>query len=216
MASIILLLLSIASGFNEDARASTSTCDEMAKKLYTPQDAIKDIKSGKLVFMGRDTFPKHALNKSCVYKSDRAYIIYNNCLSSKKESAQSTIDVISFDGDIVSFNIFNSGKIENQQYSMLSRSEYDFTWTVSSTKSSKPGNLNVNQLKTYIKNSEYNKFCTIGSMGKAQDMSSKVYCEKGISDASWMAAGESFWKNPGSEWQQTLQYLKNAVLNSNF
>ena len=62
------------------------TCEASQVPALTPQEAIKAINSGKLVYIGRELLAGHDQNRSCVYKSDTAYIIYHNCMGSKKES----------------------------------------------------------------------------------------------------------------------------------
>jgi hypothetical protein len=58
--------------------------------------------------MGRQIFPGSGQNYTCVYKSETAYILYNNCMGNKKESSALDLEVISFNGDIASYFIQNA------------------------------------------------------------------------------------------------------------
>ncbi|MBA2403763.1 MAG: hypothetical protein H0V66_03245, partial [Bdellovibrionales bacterium] len=51
---------------------SPELCEQ---ELYSPHQALKDINTGKLTFMGRQIFPGSGQNYTCVYKSQTAYIL---------------------------------------------------------------------------------------------------------------------------------------------
>jgi len=186
---------------------------------YTPQQALEDINSGKLTFMGRDLFPGSDQNRTCVYKSETAYILYNNCMSSKKEAPATDIEVISFNGGIMKFYVEN-GKIPDP-ISTLDRSQYDSTWTVSYLESAVPGALNVNDLKRYKErfNTSQNKGgCYVGGSFQAQNMSQKGVCYGNLKDKApnWIRSSETFWRNPGEEWNKTKKYLRKTVVDTKF
>src|SRR5690606_21564351 len=60
-------------------------CDNTsAGHVFTAQEGIAAILDGPLEYMGRDLFPGSAQNRTCVFKSKSAYILYNNCMANKK------------------------------------------------------------------------------------------------------------------------------------
>jgi hypothetical protein len=188
---------------------------EDSTPLYTPLDALKDIHSGKLVFLGRDLFPGSDQNRTCVYKSETAYILYNNCMGNKKESPATDIEVISFKGGIESFYILN--KDSKIPVSTMDRANYDMSWKVSVTPTPAVGNLSLAELKKFKeKYDPTSGGCFIGTTFKAQDMSSTAYCFHGSNDPKWIEAGEKFWKEPGEEWKKTKQYLRKVVEQTKF
>jgi hypothetical protein len=183
--------------------------------LYTPLEALKDIHAGKLVFLGRDLFPGSDQNRTCVYKSETAYILYNNCMGNKKESPATDIEVISFKGGIESFYILN--KDSKIPVSAMDRKDYDMSWRVSVTPTPAVGNMTIAELKNFKeKYDPTSGGCSIGTTFKAQDMSSTVYCFHGSNDPKWIEAGEKFWREPGDEWKKTKQYLRKVVEETKF
>lgn len=117
--------------------AVCETCEAQQLALPTPQQVIKDINSGKLTYLGRDLFPGNDQNKTCVYKSDTAYILYNNCMASKKECLATDIEIIPFNGGIVRFYIENNKNVG--PISTIKRDSYDMNWSISSEASLPPG-----------------------------------------------------------------------------
>lgn len=202
-----------------DPTAECHSCQEASSEHYTPQEALKDINSGKLTFLGRDLFPGSDQNRICVYKSETAYILYNNCMSSKKEAPATDIEVISFNGGIMKFYIENNktpGPISENR-----RNQYDSTWTVSYLKSDFPGDLSVNDLKSYkekFNTSTTGGGCYVGGSFQAQNMNEKGNCYgnlRGKADA-WLSSSETFWKNPGEDWYKTLKHLRKTVVDTKF
>lgn len=184
--------------------------------LYNPIDALKDINAGNLTFMGREIFPGSGQNYTCVYRSDNAYILYNNCMASKKESQATDIEVIAFNGDIASFYVLN--KTNHLPVSALPRADYDMSWRVSATESPPVSNkLTVADLKKHReKYSAVSGGCSIGSTFKAQDMDSKAFCIGGINNPEWKVEAENFWKAPSDDWYTTLKKLRKVVEGSKF
>lgn len=185
-------------------------------ELLNPTEALIDINSGKLVFMGREIFPGSGQNYTCVYRSETAYILYNNCMASKKESAATDIEVISFKGDIASFYVLN-GKLTTP-VSTITRAEYDMSWRISVTGSpAVTDKLTVADLKKHKEiHTEVSGGCSIGSTFKAQDMTSKAFCFGGVKNPTWIEAGEQFWKEPTEDWYTTLKYLRKVVVGTKF
>ena len=191
-------------------------CAEKEKVLYSPLEALKDINSGKLTFLGRQIFPGSGQNYTCVYKSETAYILYNNCMGNKKESSATDIEVISFKGDIVSFFIQNAEA--TVPVSATLRADYDMTWRVSSAPSEPVSDkLTITEIKAYKeKNTALTGGCSIGSTFKAKDMNSKPFCYGGVKDPTWLTMGEEFWKEPGEDWYATQKYLRKVVEGTKF
>ena len=183
---------------------------------YTPQEALKDINAGNLQFLGRDLLPGSFKNRACVFKSERAYVLYYNCMADRKEAGATDIEVISFDGDIVRFYVENSRK-NIGRISQLDRSKYNLTWTISYSKTNPPGNLNLSQIKAFKeKNSFYKGTCWVGTVGEAKNSNAKADCY-GTAKAelsTWAPQSEKFWINPGIEWLETQQYLRKQVENA--
>lgn len=199
----------------EAARAAQTAAPR--NSTYSPQDALRDINSGKLTFMGRDLFPGSDQNRSCVYKSDTAYIIYGNCMSSKKEAPATDIEVISFDGGMIRFYVEN-GK-DPAPISTMPRSSYDSTWTVAFVPTAPIANATVNDLKAFKTrfNPAKTGGCWVGNAFSAQDMSTKGKCYGGYNGgAEWIPSAESFWKDPGPDWVSTKQYLRKTVVATKF
>jgi hypothetical protein len=190
--------------------ANEGSCNKCKESgLYTPQQALADINSGKLEFLGRDLFPGSDQNRTCVYKSETAYILYNNCLSSKKEGAVLDIEVISFNGGITRF--YAEG---DKVVSALKRSQYnDENWTLDYIPSAAPGSLNISELKNFKASANAqadrdSKRC-FTTNGKAR-------CFALPESDSWVSETEKFWKEPGEEWYKTQKLLRTAITNSRF
>lgn len=195
---------------------STVACAENEEGHYSPQQALKNINSGKLTFLGRDIFPGSGQNYTCVYKSDTAYILYNNCMGNKKESSALDIEVIAFTGGMASFFVQNAKAIH--PVSATLRANYDMTWRVSAAPSDAVmNNLTISDLKKYMdKHHALTSGCSVGSTFKAQDMNSKPFCYGGAKDLVWMTEAEKFWKEPGEDWYNTQKYLRKVVESSKF
>jgi hypothetical protein len=189
---------------------------ENQSELLTPEEALQDINQGKLIFMGRQIFPGSGQNYTCVYRSETAYILYNNCMANKKESQATDIEVLSFNGDIASFYILNKDSIAPISSGL--RSGYDMSWRVSATESPAiSAKLTVEDLKKHKeKHSEVSGGCSIGSTFKAQDMTSKAFCLGGVKSPQWMLAAEMFWLEPTESWYETLKYLRTVVVGTKF
>lgn len=198
------------------------TCEAARRVSYTPQAALEDIKAGKLTFLGRDLMPGSDQNRTCIYKSETAYILYNNCMANKKESLATDIEVISFDGGMMRFYIEN-GHIEGP-ISEMTRSQYDGSWTIDYTPSLPPGNLDVNGLKKYLDSYSMinNKqgACFMGGSLKAKDPSVKPQCFGAVTSTpkaqDWKDHADPFWREPGQAWYDTLKSLRKTVVGTKF
>lgn len=203
-----------------DAECNTCDADAMAKSVG-PQNAVEQVFSGKLTFVGRDLFPGSDQNRTCVYKTDTAYVLYHNCMSSKKEAVATDIDIIDFNGGITHFYIENK---ESSPISEMKRSNYSSTWTVDFKQSAPPGNLNMAGLKNYMdSHSAMNSksgACFVGGSFKAQDMSVLTQCYGPIKSSpvaqQWGEAADEFWREPGSKWYDALKLLRKTVVATKF
>lgn len=183
-------------------------------ETYSPQNALADINSGDLKFIGRELMPGSGQNRTCIYQNAKVYVLYNNCMGNRKEAPATDIEVISKKGGSVKFylELFDTG---GKKMSKLTRDEYKKgTFSVVYTKTPVPGNLNVSKMVDYVKSNEINgNACFIGSTFKAQDMNSKATCIGGIEDkvSDWAPSAESFWKTPPQEWYTTQAKLRKLV-----
>lgn len=187
-------------------------CEEsQSNHVYTPQEGLSAILDGPLEYMGRDLFPGNAQNRTCVYKSKSAYILYHNCMANKKEAPATEIQVISFNGGVVRYYIENNG---TGPISDLTREQYNMTWTVD-VKSSKPvgDKMSFQQIKNFMQGQvRVYDVCFIGSTFKAQDMSSEAGClGKLKQEVEWKKKAESFWKKPGEDWYLAKKELRRVV-----
>ncbi|MBY0515632.1 MAG: hypothetical protein K2P81_01900 [Bacteriovoracaceae bacterium] len=193
------------------------TCEASAPpaSVYTPQQALEDINAGKLKFLGRDLFPGSDQNRTCVFKTERAYVLYRNCMANRKEAPATDIEVISFEGGVVGWYVENYQNTE--RISKMPRSSYDGTWRISAYASpSLSPDMNLTQLKDYMATNivgNTNGACWIGSTGGAKDMSTKAKCfgSVGSRQAQWAPEAESFWMNPPDSWVKTHQDLRKQV-----
>jgi hypothetical protein len=184
-----------------------------AVELYTPTEALRDINSGKLKFLGRALFPGNDQNKTCVYKSDRAYILYNNCLASKKESSATDIEVYAFEGRVFTFYIEN--KTSESAPSTLTRADYDMSWKIFSNQAPSMVEMNLKQLMDYKEALPF-LGCGMGKTFEAQNMNSQSYCFRGFENVEGLQELVDFWREPGESWYLTLKYLRKVVLETKF
>lgn len=187
------------------------TCDTCSDQVNCPQKIVDQLLSGQLTFMGRDLLPGSDQNRSCVFRSETAYVIYRNCMSSKREAPATSISVIPFTGGYIDFYIENSSRL-NDPISTLQRSQYDSTWRVSYGATPPPGQLNMEGIKTYLRNAQNRRGgCYVGDSMGAQNMSQRGQCYGGVQNPTWLSDAEAFWRNPGPDWQRTLQHVRSRV-----
>jgi len=187
--------------------------------LYGPDQALKDINSGKLQFMGRvHIVSRGGQNYSCIYKNAKAYVVYNNCMGSKKEANVADLEVITKGGDYFKFylEIYDSPK----KPSMMRREDYrSGTWDMVSAKGRAPGEMNIKQFKEYMEvrsDEQAGNVCFIGGSNKVNSSSVKADCIGNMTSqkSQWAASSENFWKNPSEEWYQTQKNLRKVVVGS--
>ena len=185
-------------------------------KHYTPQQAVADINSGNLTFIGRGIINGNGKNSACIYKTERAYIVYNNCSGDKSEYRETDIRVISFNGGIEDIRMMMANPNPQYPNSKIPRSQYDYTWMVAVNPSPPVAmNLNFAQINNYlIKNTD--EGCVIGGIDINKISNPKVYCFKDQTDPTWIKSGEDFWKNPGSAWLNAQQKLRETISNTKF
>lgn len=191
--------------------AETPSSDEL--ETYSPQNALADINSGELKFIGRELLPGSGQNLTCIFQNAKAYVLYNNCMANRKEAPATDIDVISKKGGAVRFYVemFDTDK----KMSQLKRDEYtNGTFSVSYTKTKPPGVLNVAKTIDFVEknNNNYNA-CFIGSTFQASDKTAKATCMGELKEKSseWTTSTESFWLNPTQEWYATQSKLRKLV-----
>ncbi|MFL5783503.1 MAG: hypothetical protein ACJ76H_02765 [Bacteriovoracaceae bacterium] len=185
------------------------SCDSCSDQVNCPQRIVEQLRTGKLTFLGRDLLPGSDQNRSCVFRSESAYIIYRNCMGNKHEAPATSIAIIPFTGGMIDFYIENSSQVTDP-ISTLQRSQYDSTWRVSYSPTPAPGELNMEGIKTYLK-APHASGCYVGDSMGAQNMASHGNCYGGYKNSEWVTDAESFWKNPGPEWSRTLQQLRTKV-----
>lgn len=205
----------------DQTKAPCTTCEVSrlgsGQNIYTPEQALADINAGELQFLGRDLFPGSDSNRTCVFKSSRAYVLYNNCMGNKSEAPATDIEVISFEGGLGRFYVehFGSGAI-----SAIPRSSYKGTFTLNFIPTESVGTMNISQLKAFKTkyDTSTNDGCWIGSPSGAQDMQSKASCYGKSKQAlsAWNPSAEAFWKNPGSNWQPTLLKLRQTIIKTKY
>ncbi len=187
-------------------------CEDCADDPSCPQNLMRDVLNGPLTFMGRDLLPGSDQNRSCVFRGPTAYVIYTNCMGSKREAAATDIKVIPFTGGMISFYIENSSQV-NTPISTMTRAQYDSTWRVSIQPTPVTGQLNMDGIKDYLRtaSTRMGGGCYVGNSMGAQDMSHRGNCYGGYQNQAWMSQAVDFWQNPGAQWPQTLQRLRTTV-----
>lgn len=189
-------------------------CDEECTESC-PQNIVRTVLNGNLTFMGRDLLPGSDQNRSCVFRGETAYVIYRNCMGNKHEAPATSITVIPFSGGSIDFYVENSGT-NNGAISTMPRSQYDSTWRVSLANTPAPGQLNMDGVKSYLRTSQsaMRGGCYVGGTGGAQNLSARGACYGGFQNPQWLSSAESFWRDPGPNWNQTLQRLRTKVSSS--
>ncbi len=177
-------------------------CD---KHLITPEEALAELNSSSKTFLGRKNLPGHDQNYTCVYKTSKAYVLYHNCMGSKREYNALDFEVIPFDGNIIGFSMENNNI---GLPSTLKRSQYNMNWAVSFQLSNPPGgNLSIDQLHTYLSSNSLLGSCFVGGTYKAQDMKQEAQCSERIKNADtaqWVQKATAFWREPGDDWYRAI------------
>ena len=208
---------------NEATAAKISIdCDPVEKKvtaievpqgtneIFTPQQALIDLNAEDLKFVGRELMPGSGQNRSCLFQNSKVIVIYDNCMSSKKEAPVTGIKIISKRGGEMEFYVENAS---SGSVSKMTRSQYDSTWRISYSDSNPPAASTVNGVKKYMQDNEVNqKFCYIGESFKA-NVEAQATCSAAIAfdKTKWTNSAESFWQNPPEAWYTTQTKLRKLV-----
>lgn len=189
--------------------------------VYTPQDAVSDALSSKLVFKYYAQLPGAGDSVgSCVFANDKVLVVYNACLRSKKEAPATNIDIISFDGGMVSFYIENSERAGMKgKNSQLRREDYDGNWRVSfaQTNSAFRPEMSMSELRSYYV-ANYGVLAKSSCYVGGTLVSNPIPRCKGraleIQDA-WGASAAEFWAQPDENWY-TFQKLMRSEIASQY
>ncbi|MBD66321.1 MAG: hypothetical protein CME62_14010 [Halobacteriovoraceae bacterium] len=191
-------------------------------RSYGPMDALDDINSGSLEFIGRglfngmgSVFSSGPGIRTCVYKNERAYILYRGCMGNKSEAPNLDLTVINYDGDITRFYAETPHGF-NGSLSQSDISVYESAWSITSKKVSPVSeNLGMEEMNTYMHGVNNNwdlPSCTIsgpaGQEGFAGCMNNYP------NENSVMSRIRNFRNDPPEMWQETLQSLRQRVLSS--
>lgn len=177
--------------------------------VYSPTQALADLNSGTLTFIGRELLAGSDQNRTCIYKSEKAFILYNNCMFSRREAPATDIEIISFNGDSIRFYVENNNV--DAPISTLERAQYDSTWSVQYKQGQPlPAGSSLAQVQRYKENQvvDYSGACWIGEMGGASaSAQGKCHGNKASVQSSWAQVSESFWRDPGPEWTTAKRML---------
>jgi hypothetical protein len=182
------------------------------KHLMTPDEALIELNSSNKTFIGRRNLYGHDQNYTCIYKTSKAYVLYHNCMSNRREYAALDFEVIPFEGDIFGFSL------ENNNIGLpttLKRSQYNMNWQVSIEVTEAPGpNLNGEQLNSFLAStSGMLGSCYIGGTFKARDMSLRAQCTRvrDADNAQWEEKATSFWREPSEDWYNAIKEARRRM-----
>lgn len=193
-----------------DTKANCPTCNqETVSTIYGPKEALDDINSGNLVFLGRAIFPGSDQNSTCAFKNDRAYVLYNNCMSSRKEPPAMDVEVLPYSGGAFKFYVENQKS--QAPISSMKRSEYDGSWSISYLPAVVPKDLSFLDLKKFKGTiSTANGGCFTGGTMKAQDPTVVGSCfgKESSKVSAWRNSADDFWHNPSEDFYSTHKKLR--------
>jgi hypothetical protein len=183
--------------------------------VYTPMEALRDINSTKMKFVGRKKLNSSGSNQTCIFENENVYVYYDNCMASRKEAPATDFRVVSKNGGQINFylEIYDTGR----KMSDLKKSEYvNGTFGISYDETEKPpSNMNAAEAQQYMNNIEgsYPGFCFIGKTNQAASREQQGECSPKTESklADWKSATEDFWKNPPAEWYSTQKVLRKLV-----
>lgn len=183
--------------------------------VYTPMEALSDINSGKMKFVGRRKLDSSGSNLTCIFENEKAYVYYDNCMASRKEAPATDFRVVSKNGGQINFylEIYDTGR----KMSDLKRGEYNKgSFGITYAETGKPhSNMNAAQAQQYMNNVEgsYPGFCFIGKTNEAASREQQGECSPRTESklADWKSSTEDFWKNPPAEWYSTQKVLRKLV-----
>lgn len=185
--------------------------------VYGPEQALADINNGELTFVGRDLFQNYE-ERSCVYKSATAFVIYHNCMADRREHPITNVEVISFTGQSMRFYVENTEA--RPEISTLTRAAYDNTWSMS-FKQGAPiaAGASLADLKTHHAKLEedFSGSCWIGESGGAKaNGQGKCMGSLASQQSGWAQSSESFWREPSAAWVTTKRMLREKVRTARF
>ena len=197
----------IVASYEDEENSSSSSS-------YTPNQALDDLNSGELKFIGREIMPGSDQNRSCIYKNNSVYLVYGNCMGNKKEGSATDFQVINMKGHQIKFY---HEPFSDDAPSSLQRSQYDGTWSISYVKSDVPGNISgIVPMQNYLKkNLNFpNGVCYIGNSFRAKDPTATASCSGPMKpyQPSWAPAAESFWSKPTADWYSTQASLRKLII----
>ena len=196
---------------------TTATQSVVVNGIYGPAQALADINSGELTFVGRDLF-QNSEERSCVYKSQSAFVIYHNCMADRREHPITNIEVISFSGQAMRFYVENTEA--KPEISTLTRASYDNTWSINFKQGpALAAGSNLADLKNYHANLEadFSGSCWIGETGGAKGSGNgKCHGKLASQQSGWAQSSESFWRQPSESWSATKKLLREKVRTSRF
>lgn len=182
-------------------------------KAYSPEAALAELNSGELKFVGRDLMPGSGQNRTCIYKNDKVYVLYGNCMSSKKESVMD-MRIISANGESIHFYMED---FKGRPTSAMKREEYAGTWRVSYNKVDRPEQMNMSQIKNYVEKIDSSTTgCWVG--GESSNNSTKADCFGELKNnlADWAPSAESFWHKPTNSWYATQLKMRKVIQSTRF
>lgn len=185
--------------------------------MYGPEQALADINNGELTFIGRDLFENYE-ERSCVYKSQTAFVIYHNCMADRREHPITDVEVISFTGQSMRFYVENTEA--RPEISTLTRAAYDNTWSINYKQGPAiAAGSTLAALKTHkaALDADFAGSCWIGESGGAKAAGqAKCHGNLASQQASWAQSSESFWRQPPAAWSASKRLLREKVRTARF
>lgn len=185
--------------------------------VYGPEQALADINNGELTFVGRDLFQNYE-ERSCVYKSATAFVIYHNCMADRREHPITNVEVIAFTGQSMRFFVENTEA--RPEISTLTRAAYDNTWSMSFKQGpAVAAGASLADLKTHHARLEadFSGSCWIGESGGAKaNGQGKCMGSLASQQSGWAQSSESFWREPSAAWATTKRMLREKVRTARF
>ena len=185
--------------------------------VYGPEQALADINNGELTFVGRDLFQNYE-ERSCVYKSATAFVIYHNCMADRREHPITNVEVIAFTGQSMRFFVENTEA--RPEISTLTRAAYDNTWSITFKQGPAiAAGASLADLKTHHARLEedFSGSCWIGESGGAKaNGQGKCMGSLASQQSGWAQSSESFWREPSAAWGTTKRMLRETVRTARF
>lgn len=182
------------------------------KESYSPEAALADLNSGDLKFVGRDLMPGSGQNRSCIYKNNKVYVIYGNCMSNKKESVMD-MRIVSESGESIHFYMED---FKGRNTSSMKREEYSGSWRVTYNKVDRPKDMTMSQVKNYVESIESSTTgCWVGG-DSAAPAKADCFGELKSKLSDWGPGAESFWQKPPADWYSTQLKMRKVIQATRF